>query len=238
MSVTYVATRRVDPSVKPYPLALVLLAGGNGVLQIGPNGHINSPRLNFLIRSRPHFLLSGVAMVVAVGAPSDHAQGMLGNFRLSAAHAEDLAKVIGDVKQSTGLTVWLVGTSSGTLSAANAAARGIAPTTAGLVLTSSQTELVPGLCGRTVSHAKLAAITTPVFVAAHSNDHCGCSPPSRADDLVAALSGASKAQAKFFAGGWPPKDRDPCEAQTPHGFYGIEKGVTKAIVDWIKPLLP
>jgi hypothetical protein len=239
VTVTYLATRRIGPFVNAYPLALILLAGGNGLLQIGPNGKINSLKLNFLIRSRSQFLFGGAALVVAVDAPSDHPLGMDGAFRLSQPHAEDLAKVIGDVQQSTGLTVWLIGTSTGTLSAVNAAAREIAPTAAGAVLTSSQTEAV-GPCGKKVSDIALglAAITMPVLVAAHSNDRCACSPPDKADDLAAALTGASMAQAKFFPGGLPPQDRNPCEALTPHGFYRIEKTVAKAIVDWIKPLLP
>lgn len=243
VELTYVATRRVwPPGLKPHPVALVLLAGGNGVLQIAPNGSIQSSlKLNFLIRSRPNFLLSGAALVVAVDAPDDKPQGMDGEFRLSQTHAEDLAKVIEKVKTDTGLTVWLVGTSSGTMSAVNAAARKIAPTAAGFVLTSTQTKKTNG-CGKTVFNPEtpLEAITAPVFLVAHLQDACACSPPigmEGATAVKADLTGSSKKELKFFMGGKTPIS-DECGARHYHGFYGIETSVTKAIVNWIEPLLP
>ncbi len=42
---------------------------------------------------------------------------------MSAQHAEDIGKVIADVRERTKLPVWLVGTSRGAISAANAASR-------------------------------------------------------------------------------------------------------------------
>jgi pimeloyl-ACP methyl ester carboxylesterase len=243
VKVTYVATRRVGPFVNPHPVALVLLAGGNGLLQIAPNGSIQSSlKLNFLIRSRPNFLLSGAALVVAVDAPSDRPQGLDGEFRLSLEHALDLAGVIGKLKTDTGLTVWLVGTSTGTMSVVNAAARKLAPTAAGFVLTSSQTKLVPGLCEKTVFDANppLGAITAPVFMVAHMQDACPCSPPFGmygAKTVIDALTGTSKKKLEFFKGGKTPIS-GVCGARHYHGFYGIETSVTKAIVNWIKPLLP
>ena len=247
VTVTYVATRRVwPPGLNPHPVALVLLAGGNGVLQIAPNGSIQSSlKLNFLIRSRPNFLLSGAALVVAVDAPSDKPQGMNGAFRQSQPHAEDLAKVIEKVKTDTGLTVWLVGTSSGTMSVANAAARKLPPTAAGFVLASTQTMIDAGSgCGKTVFDAAppfgLGAITAPVYVVAHLQDACPCSPPVGmygANAVVAALTGSSKKESKFFTGGKAPVS-GVCGAQHYHGFYGVEKSVTKAIVDWIKSSSP
>jgi hypothetical protein len=238
VQVTYVATRLVGSLARPHPVALVLLAGGNGLLQIGPDGSVKSLRQNFLLRSRANFLQSGAALVVAVDAPTDRPRGMLGDFRLGQAHAADLSAVIVHVRQSTKLAVWVVGTSSGTLSAVNVAASAKSSTAAGLVLASSQTDLVKGLCGKKVSDAKLAAITMPVLVAAHADDHCACSPPHKAAQLVKALRQSSKAEALVFDGGLPPKDDDPCQAMTPHGFYGVEKAVTTGIVDWIRPLLP
>jgi hypothetical protein len=93
------------------PVALVLLAGGNGRLAISNAGVIGtSLSQNFLIRSREFFLRSGAAVVVAVDAPSDRPNGMNGIFRLSQEHAQDLAAVMQDVRTRYGFPVWLVGT--------------------------------------------------------------------------------------------------------------------------------
>jgi hypothetical protein len=53
-------------------------------------------------------------------------------------HAQDLGKVIADVRTRVGGPVWLVGTSRGTISAANAASRLTGPAAPdGIVLTSA-----------------------------------------------------------------------------------------------------
>lgn len=37
-----------------------------------------------------------------------------------------------------------------------------------------------------------------------------------------------------FVGGSPPISTDPCQAQTPHGYLGIENSVVNNIASWIK----
>jgi hypothetical protein len=222
---------------EPPKAAVILLAGGNNVLNLGPTGSIGTDlRLNFLIRSRELFARQGL-YVAALDVASDRRGGMDGNIRLSQQYAQDIAKVIAEIKQRTGAPVWLVSTSSSTLSAAAAAAR-LAASSArphGIVLTSTQSTLVAGFCGKTVYDAALSAIRGPVFVVSHRDDGCKCSPGSAAvgTRLLAALTGASPKEHKIFTGGSPPLS-GPCDARAPHGFFGIESAVVEAIADWIK----
>jgi hypothetical protein len=163
---------------------------------------------------------------------------MNGDIRLSAQHAQDVSHVIADVRKRIGAPVWLVGTSSGTISAAGVAARlsQSEPRPDGVVLTSTQTTLVAGQCGRTVYFAKLAAIRAPVLAVSHRDDACPCSPGSAkaGAKLMAALGAASVKEHKIITGGAPPLSKGPCLARAPHGFFGIEGTVVKAIAEWIK----
>lgn len=214
------------------PVALVLLAGGNGRLGISNAGGIGtSLSQNFLIRSRELFLRSGAAVVIAVDSPSDRPAGMNGAFRLSPAHAQDLAVVMQDVRARYGFNVWLVGTSAGTISVANAAsfAGSIGPT--GVVFTSTQTQLTK-LCGRTVFDDTLAAIPMPALVVSHRDDACACSPAADADLVLSALTTSWNKDKKIFSGGLAPVS-GPCDARAQHGYYGIERSVTDFIMQWI-----
>ena len=105
-----------DPSV-----VVVLFAGGKGVLRISSGGRIGRLGGNFLVRSRGDFQRHG-AITAVIDAPSDRKSTLLG-FRGGADHAKDVGAVIKEMRARTGLAVWLVGTSRGTNSVANAAIR-------------------------------------------------------------------------------------------------------------------
>ena len=216
---------------------VILLAGGNGVLDLQPAGKIGTDlSLNFLIRSRGLFARQGLA-VAALDVASDRRSGMNGDIRLSVQHAQDVGRVIAVLKKRIAAPVWLVGTSAGTLSAAGVAARLAQsdPRPDGVVLTSTQSTLVQGLCGRTVHFAQLNAIRVPVLAVSHRDDGCPCSPGSAAAGakLMAAVSQAPAKEHRIFAGGGPPLSQGPCLARTPHGFLGIEGEVVNAIAAWI-----
>ncbi|HET7681338.1 MAG TPA: hypothetical protein VFK79_14540 [Xanthobacteraceae bacterium] len=214
--------------------ALILLPGGNGALKLDAGGQIGGLSGNFLIRSRGMFAREGL-YVAALDAASDQQGGMNGQVRLSPQHAQDIAKVIADVKTRAGVPVWVIGTSAGTLSTANIGARLRADRPHGVVFTSTMTQLQAGHCGKSVYDAQLSAISVPVLVVSHSEDGCGCSPGGAGPNnkLLAALSGASVKEQKVFSGGTPPVSA-PCEAKAQHGYFGIEASVVKAVADWIK----
>jgi len=239
VTVKYLA---LAPNIRPRN-AIILFAGGNGLLNLQSDGSIGTNLSgNFLVRSRDRFVNRGL-FVAVVDTPNQVA--IDGNVRLSAQYAQDMGYVIADVREriADGGKVWLVGTSTGTMSAASIAAR--MPLASppikdnlrrpdGIILTATQTTLVPGLCGKTVFNAKLSAVNVPSLVASHLKDACKCSPPKTSVKVIAALTGAPAKQNMTFSGGLPPKSKDPCMAFTPHGFLGIEEKVVEAIADFIR----
>ena len=93
---------------------------------------------NFLVKVREQFASHGF-LVSVFDAPSDQkgSDGMLG-YRVTEDHAADVAAVVKRLRELATVPVWLVGTSRGTISAANAAARLPPPSGPdGIVLTST-----------------------------------------------------------------------------------------------------
>jgi hypothetical protein len=165
-------------------IALVLLVGGGGDLNLNDRGCPRALSGNSLVRSLPYFHAEGFSTAL-VDAPSDHQGGDgLGGFRTSSDHAADLGLVVTDVRRRTSASVWVVGTSRGTISAANVASRFTSLATPdGLVLTSAVTS--GSRSGRktwisqTVFDLKLDAIRSPVLVVGHAEDQCARTPPER-----------------------------------------------------------
>jgi hypothetical protein len=241
VTVKYLA---LEPAKAKPSAAVVLFAGGNGLLKLQADDTIPTGlRDNFLVRSRSIFAQKGL-FVAVVDTPNQ--APVSGNGRLSAQYAADMGVVIENVRShlAAGGKVWLVGTSSGTISPASVAARlprrdPPTPDKAevrrpdGVVLTSTQTRLVAGLCGRTVFNANLAAIDVPVLIVSHRSDTCRCSPPSYANKLMSALKRAPAKQVILLSGGSPPQGKDACQGFTPHGFFGVEDAAVDAVANWI-----
>jgi hypothetical protein len=218
--------------------AVVLMAGGKGVLALRPSGEISTDlNLNFLMRVREQFAREGM-VVAALDVASDQMGGLNGDIRLSAQHAQDIVKVIADFRKRHNVPVWLVGTSASTISAVSVAARFPNSKSGGpdgIVLTSSLTVLAKGLCGRSIYFAPLANIRGPVLSIGHEKDACPCSPGGAAvgRKMMAALKQSSRKEHKVWTGGDPPLSKEPCWARTPHGFLGVENDVVRTIATWI-----
>ena len=151
-----------DPAVDGFapinPIAvLMLFTGGDGRLNLAPNQQ-NTGLTNFLVRTRYHYAAEGYVVAV-VDAASDflahnhaettdangflHRSGLVGHRLPNRLHGDkyllDLAAVMNDLRQRyPNLSLWAVGTSRGTISAAVAAAN-VTPPPDGIVLTSSIT---------------------------------------------------------------------------------------------------
>jgi len=204
--------------------SIILFMGGNGVLH---DVHRNQ---NFLIRSREKFADAGFT-IASVDTPSDHPQGLDG-FRASAEHAEDIAAVIAYLRQRAAVPVWLVGTSMGTISAANVAARLRSGGADGLVLTSSI--VVANRRTAPVSSAvDVAAVTVPTLVVHNKDDACMACPFSAVPALLQSFTHAPRKELIAVSGGSEPRS-DPCEALSRHGYIGIEDAVVGDIARWIK----
>jgi hypothetical protein len=236
-----VKLRPYAPLYKIQPFAsVVLLTGGNGVLNLNGAGDIRDSQGNFLIRSARRFLSARLNVAMLDSEPAFAAPNGLTNQRLTQAHADHLAQVIATVRnQWPGKPVWLVGTSNGTLSAFNAAARltgGALPN--GIVLTSTVTKSDPaGEMGHVLGTSpSLASITVPTFVMAHEKDSCFVTPPGDAVAIYNGLTGltpAKKASA-MIKGGQPNIAVTACGAFHHHGYNGVEQAAVTAIVDFIR----
>ena len=98
--------------------AVILFAGGDGALQISPDGGVKQKQLNFLVRTRQMFAGKGL-LVALIDAPSDRQRPpFLMDFRETLEHVADVKAVIAWLKEQAKIPVWLVGTSAGTQSAA------------------------------------------------------------------------------------------------------------------------
>jgi hypothetical protein len=222
-------------------ISLILLVGGGGHLNLDGNGCPRALKGNSLVRSLPHFHAAGFATAL-VDAPSDHpGEDGLKGFRLTTKHADDLGKVIADVRRRNGGPIWLVGTSRGTISAVNAAVRLTGPAAAdGLVLTSPITSGGKGVrrpwAAQTVFDVRLPAIQMPVLVVGHAADTCIRTPPSLNARITARTSGVREQVVTITGGSGKGGKRsvDACQGRTPHGFLGQEAEVAAGIARFVR----
>ena len=224
--------------------SVILFAGGDGVLDLiqtgSQAGDIRELQGNFLIRSARRFLYARLNVAMLDAAPALPAPNGLNNQRLTQAHADHIGAVIGVVRNRwPGRPVWLVGTSNGTLSAVNAAARLTgASLPNGVVLTSAVT--APGTAPEETGTALaanpgLANITVPTLVAWHAQDQCALSLAASAEAVFNGLTGLPAARkGKFIVTGGSPNVAMPrCSAFGRHGFNAAEQALVGAIASFI-----
>jgi hypothetical protein len=191
-------------------IALVLLVGGGGDLDLDDQGCPRALKGNFLVRSLPHF------------------------------HSEGFFTALVD----TSASVRVVGTSRGTISAANVASRFTSLATPdGLVLTSavtsgSRSARSKPWVSQTVFDLKLDAIRSPVLVVGHAEDQCARTPPDLMRDITAKTRG-SRQQVVLVKGGpglpaGTQAGLDVCEGRTPHGFVEQEAEVVAGIARFVR----
>ena len=202
----------------------VLFPGGLGKTDLErESARSTLDRGNFLVRTRRLFGAAGIATAV-VDAPSDQPGGMEDYFRLGDAHADDIGKVVADLKtRFPGLPVFLVGTSRGTISAA-ATGKRLGKGVDGVVLTATlflATGKRPGLSGFDFS-----TIPAPVLFVHHTSDACTYTPYASARRL------ADRFPLVSVSGGLPAQS-PPCEAMAPHGFLGRETETVDAMAKWM-----
>ena len=207
---------------------LILFTGGKGKLKINSQGI--KKKGNFLVRSRELFAKHGFNVTI-VDKPAD--QASLKGFRTTRAHVKDIAGVVSFLRgRYKHKPVWLVGTSRGTISAANAAAQ-LEDVNGpdGLVLTASVTE--PSNSGAdSLRDIDLSKITVPTLVVHHKHDECYVTPYAGAMKLTKQLTSVSVKKLISFTGG--KNKGNACRGKSYHGFKGIEKDVVDEISAWIK----
>ena len=209
---------------QPPAAVAVLFTGGDGNIELrSENGSPAFRAGNFLVRSRELFVAGGIATAI-VDAPSDESRGMDDRFRLGEQHAEDIAKVVAELKQRfPKIPVFLVGTSRGTISAA-ATGRTLADNIAGVVLTS--TLFIAARNGPGLSGFDFATIKAPLLFVHNMDDACRFTPYHSAKAL------ADRFPLITVHGGDSPRS-DACEAYSYHGYLGKERETVDAVVNWV-----
>lgn len=196
----------------------------SAILYPGGSGAVNAVRSNFLIRVAGMFAAAGVTAAVA-DAPSDHSWGLDLGVRATEAQAADAAAIVAFLRKNATVPVWLIGTSNGSISAANAAVRLGPSSIAGVVLTSS-------VWAGGMSMVPVSTLRVPVLVVHNRNNSCKFSPFAQAEQAYATLTAAPAKQ--FLAVASSSLRGNPCDAMSPHGYLGIEDQVVPPIVAWIR----
>jgi alpha-beta hydrolase superfamily lysophospholipase len=226
---------------EPARAAAILFSGGLGRVGVALDQPVPvpGPTGNFLVRAR-RMLASRGLVVATMDAPSDQEEGMEAEFRRSAEHAEDVGALSGWLKRRTGLPVWVVGTSMGSISAANAAERLGGPVDGpmgrlvdGLVLTSSVTRGGHrGVAAAGVMTMALSQVAVPALVVAQRADGCVFAPSFDAPLLLDRLSHSPRRRLAVVEGGGAERS-GPCEGLAHHGYVGQEDEVADLIARFI-----
>ena len=196
--------------IKPHGGArgsLILMAGGNGRLDIGPGGNIGSLKGNQVVRTRHAYAERGFAVLVPDGSV---------NLAAAVKYMAAIAK-----------PVTVVGTSRGTQRAAEGIGAGARPDA--LVLTSGFLSPQSGE-GEHRYVIKLVGgspgVLPRTLVIHHRHDGCRWTHPAGVQPFLDWSKG--KASVVWLDGG--ANDGDPCQAKGHHGFAGLDSQVVNEVV--------
>lgn len=193
--------------------ALIMFPGGDGRVEFGKDGSIRRMDGTFLLRTLPLWREQGFA--VAVLSPPNGIS-LLGQ-RHTSAYAATIGQAIDFVRGRADLPVWLVGTSQGAIAAVGAAAR-LGGKIAGVVVASSVTGRSSS--GETLFDSEPGRVAVPALIVANTGDVCPASPPGDAPKIAAALAQAARKEIVYVTS--DALEGQPCEARSPHGYFGIE----------------
>ena len=201
---------------------LFMFAGGDGTVAFNSAGQITHLNGNFLIRTQSLWLAQGFAFAALASSSS-----LLGQ-RHTSAYAATIGRAIDFIRSRANVPVWLVGTSMGSIAAANGAAH-LPGKIAGVVLTSSVAG--PSRAGETVFDSDLGAIAVPALVVSNRGDTCPIAGPGFAPQILQALGRSPRKEIIYVES--HQLQSDPCDAMSPHGYLGIESDVVQRISTWV-----
>jgi hypothetical protein len=205
--------------------ALIMLPGGNGMVDFGPDGTFRRMGGGFLLRTLPSWQAQGFAVVVLT---PPNGMSLLG-YRHTPAYAEAIGQAVDFVRSRANAPVWLVASSQGTTAAVGAAAR-LGDKVAGIVLMSSVTGR--SSAGETLFDSEPERVTVPALIVANSGDTCPASPPQDAPKIAQALTQAPRKEVLYLESS--ALKGQPCEAEAPHSYFGIEQLAVERVAEWIK----
>jgi hypothetical protein len=221
---------------------LIMLAGGSGNIALDDTGCPNNLVGNTLIRTLSRFHEQGFATAIVDAPTGTPADDGLGGLRVRKEHAQDLGRIVMDVRARSGAPVVIAGSSRGTISAVNAASRlSGASAPDAVVLASPITQGREGgykaWVAQSVFDLPLQSIEVPVLVMVHELDGCIRTPPSLAPRVVERI-GPDHARLLVFSGGHsqgaPPRGLQACSGQAPHGFGGQDRDAVDAISAFVR----
>jgi hypothetical protein len=176
--------------------SVILMPGGNGAIAAGDNGDIGALKFNQLVRTRHAYAARGLAvLVVDASTPLDGA-----------------VQYMAAIKRP----VTVIGTSRGTLRAAEGIARGARPDA--LVLTSGFLSAESGSGQNVMSILGSPSSLPRTLVIHHSQDSCRATLPAGVEPFIKWSAG--RARVSWVSGGI--SEGDPCEARAYHGFNGLD----------------
>jgi len=205
------------------PRAVVFVfAGGDGTVAFNSAGQFTHLGGNFVLRTEPLWLAQGFAFATLASSSS-----LLGQ-RHTPAYAATIGRAIDYIRTRTSAPIWLVGTSMGSIAAANGAAN-LPGRVAGVVLTSSVAG--PSRAGETVFDSGLGSIAVPALVVSNRGDTCPSAGPGFAPQILQALARSPRRDIIYVES--HQIQSEPCEAMSPHGYLGVEGDVVQRISAWI-----
>ncbi|MDI3470101.1 MAG: hypothetical protein OJF62_002164 [Pseudolabrys sp.] len=183
--------------------SLILMAGGNGRLDISAGGEIGSLKGNQLVRTRHAYAARGFAVLVP----------------------DATIDVATAVKYMRGIArpVTLAGTSRGTQRAAEGIAHGARPDR--LVLTSGFLSPQSGPDRSVIALLGSPGLLPRTLVIHHRHDGCRFTSPAGVEPFLKWSGG--RARVVWLDGG--TAEGNPCQARGHHGFNGIDGEVVNAV---------
>jgi hypothetical protein len=207
---------------------LLLLPGGDGIIDLDSGGGVHQLGRNFLVRTIGQWVAQGFAVVLP-DAPNE--TSLTGQRHLPA-YADAISRAIDFGRSYAALPVWLIGTSLGTTAAVNGAAH-LGAKVSGAVLTSPATRRTDS-SGETIFDAEPGAVAVPALVVGNEYDTCPETPPGNAPMVLSALTRSPRKELVMVRSGEIAKRSDPCQGMSPHGYLGIEGTVVQRISEWIR----
>src|SRR5450631_2871003 len=195
-TVTIGGSRAVLIRPKAVRASVILLPGGSGAIQAGDQGDIHGLLGNQLVRTRNAYAARGLAVLVADAGTN--------------------LKSAVDYMAAIKRPVTVIGTSRGTLRAAQGIAGGARPDA--LVLTSGFLSAESGSGQNVMSILGSPAALPRTLVIHHRQDGCRSTLPAGVEPFVKWSAG--RARAAWVSGG--TSEGDPCEAGAYHGFNGVD----------------
>jgi len=212
--------------------SVILFAGGSGDLGLTADGREMSLSFNQLVRSRFGYRQESLATLVP-----DLASDLKGsaNARQSAKHAQDIGALV-KYMRAIATPVVLVGTSRGSLSVANAVANLAEDERPDAMVLTSAFLLGGGDSVQNIARKEPQRLAVPTLVIAHRDDQCRFTSPRQVEPFRRWLSAAEPNVKTIIMEGGQAGGGNPCEANSPHGFIGLDEQVVAAISQWIKAL--